>query len=174
MLQFCRNGGTALHLLLRGVVVVSLKRFRFRLQKYLNLKQQEESIRLINLARARQYYQKQEDTMRSVQKELENALVQMREARQGGLDLDLITMGERYLQVRKEEQARQAAVLEEARAQVLLRQQELVRAQKERKLLERLYERLWSAYYREFLREEQKNLDEVGLIRFFRQQEETV
>ncbi len=151
-----------------------MKRFRFRLQKYLNLKQQEESMRRINLAQAQQLYQKQEDVMRSIQKELGNALARMREARQGGLDLDLITMGEYYLRVQKEQQVLQAAVLEEARAELLRRQQEFVNVQKDRKLLERFYDRRWSAYYREFLREEQKNLDEVGLIRFFRQQEEPV
>lgn len=131
-------------------------------------------MRRINLARAQQLYQKQEDVMRSIQKELGNALARMREARQGGLDLDLITMSEYYLRVQKEQQVRQAAVLEEARAELLRRQQEFVNVQKDRKLLERFYDRLWSAYYREFLREEQKNLDEVGLIRFFRQQEEPV
>jgi|GEM_PF-5660063 len=107
--------------------------------------------------------------MQAIQKELRNALARMREARQGGLDLDLITMGEQYLRVKKELQAQQAVVLEEARAELLQRQQEFVNVQKDRKLLERFYDRLWSAYYQEFLREEQKNLDEVGLVRFLRQ-----
>lgn len=152
-----------------------MKRFRFRLQKYLNLKQQEEGIRRIYLAEAQQYYHKQEEIMRSIQKELKKTLAQKREfLQEGRIDRDLIEMAECYLEYQKEQQNRQETILEEARVELIKQQLELLNAQKERKLSERLYNRRWTDYYQEFLREEQKSLDEIGIICFFRQQEESV
>ena len=48
-------------------------------------------------------------------------------------------------------------------------QQLYLEVRKASKLLERLYHRQWTAYYQEYLHEEQKVLDEIGLINHSRQ-----
>ncbi|MGB9791391.1 MAG: flagellar export protein FliJ [Thermacetogeniaceae bacterium] len=149
-----------------------MKRFRFRLQKYLDLKRQEEGLQRIYLAEAQQSYQKQLEIMESIRRKFHSALEQMRQSLIGEVDPIFIGIIGCFLEYQKAQEIQQEAVLKEARAELERRQLEVLKVQKERKLLERLYTRRWQAYYQEFLREEQRNIDEVGLISFFRKQEE--
>lgn len=152
----------------------SLKRFRFRLQKCLDLKRQEENLQRIYLAEAQQLYQRQLEILGVIQRRFGSALAQMKQSLTGEVDPIIIGILERFLEHQREQEAHQKAVLEEAKAELEKRQLELLRIQKERKLLERIYNKKWQAYYREFLREEQKSIDEVGLFSFLRRQEEPV
>lgn len=149
-----------------------MKRFRFRLQKYLDLKRQEEGLQRIFLAEAQRSYQTQLEILGVIQRRLHSALEQMKQALEGEVDPTAVCLLERFLEYQKEQESRQKAAVEEAKAELEKRQLEFIRIQKERKLLERLYSRRWQAYYQDYLREEQKSIDEAGLFSFLRRQEE--
>ncbi|HBG22654.1 MAG TPA: hypothetical protein DDW83_05295, partial [Peptococcaceae bacterium] len=60
--------------------------------------------------------------------------------------------------------------VEEALGKVNAEQKVLIDIQRRRKMLERLKGRKWQEYYQNLLKKEQKELDEIGSIRFCRQQ----
>jgi len=145
-----------------------LKQFRFRLQNYLNLKEQQEKIYRLKLARAQAEYQREAETLVKIQDNLKELLKRNREARRGPIQIELIALGERYLQFQSEQKERQALAAAETRKKLLQLQEEFLDHCKEKKSLERLRERVWSSYYEEYLREEQKYLDEIGSICFLK------
>lgn len=148
--------------------VIPLKKFRFRLQKYMNLKRQQESIKRLNLTRARSRYIRENESLAEIREELVAAFNRTREARRGSIDLQLISLSEQYIRLQKELQRLQTIVVAEAKAALERRRQELQHVRKEKKLLERLHDHRWAAYCQDVQREEQKVLDEIGTIRFLR------
>ncbi|MDH7576763.1 MAG: flagellar export protein FliJ [Bacillota bacterium] len=145
-----------------------MKRFRFRFQNYLNLKEQQENINLLKLARVQAEYQKEVEMLVKIQNDFRESLKFSRNARCGPIQIDLISLGTQYTQFQKEREEQQSLVVAEARNKVLLQQQEFLDVHREKKSLERLQERVWSSYWEALLREEQKYLDEIGTIRFLR------
>ncbi|NPV28205.1 MAG: hypothetical protein HPY58_00845 [Firmicutes bacterium] len=145
-----------------------MRRFRFRFQNFLNLKAQQEEIARLKLGRAQAEYQREAEILAGIQNELKELLERNREARRGLIELELLTLGEGYTQFQKEKKEQQALVVAEARCKLLQQQQEFLDLRKEKRILERLRERLWASYYEDFLREEQKHLDEAGTIRFLK------
>lgn len=139
-----------------------MKRFHFRLRTLFNLKKQQEGVSQANLVRIQADYQKEYHLLTEIQDGLRELTKRRREVRRGLVWRELVCLGELYEMIKKELEYRQIQVVAEVEAELRKCQQELIEIRKERKMLERLRTRFWDAYYREYLREEQRILDEAG------------
>ncbi|MDN5366515.1 MAG: flagellar protein FliJ [Thermacetogenium sp.] len=145
-----------------------MKRFRFRLQKYLNLKVQQERLARLEVARARAAYMLEVNRLQEIEEKTGELLAQGREALRGSILPELLVLCSSCLQVQERLACEQQAAVERAKDQLREEQGALLRVRQDRRLLERLRMRRWEAYYAEFLRSEQKTLDEIGSILFTR------
>ncbi len=146
-----------------------MKKFYFRLDKYHNLKQQEEKAARLQLFRAHSAYQQEVAKLAELQEKTLKLLSQNRKLLTGPIQQELLSSYIGYLSVQKCLEKKQAAAVHEAEEKMKREQQLYLEVRKASKLLERLYHRQWTAYYQEYLHEEQKVLDEIGLINHSRQ-----
>lgn len=145
-----------------------MKRFRFRLQKYLDLKEQEEMLARLELIRARTAYRLEVSKLEAIQAKTGELLAQSRELLCGSIRPELLNLISGCLQVQEKLTVEQASAVARAEENLNREQQSFLRARQGRKLLDRLRQYRWAAYYAESLREEQRNLDEIGAILFTR------
>ncbi|HAA90240.1 MAG: Flagellar export protein FliJ [Thermoanaerobacterales bacterium 50_218] len=150
-----------------------MRRFRFRLQGFLNLKEQEERLQRLRFAQALLEYQERLRILQSVQMGLEQLQQTKRELRRGLIQPEFLIMGELYEARKRNEKEEQKRLVDEAKERLAKAEESFQQVLKEKKMLERMKKRAWKDYYQEYLREEQKYLDEVGNLCFWRHQEET-
>lgn len=148
-----------------------MKRFHFRLQKYLQLKEQKEQLARLELAKARALHLCEMRKLEALQEKANELLVQNRGLLQGTLQPELVALGRGCLKVQEMLAVEQVEAVLQAEERLSQEKQSFIQARKDRKLLERLRQRCWDLYKLESLREEQKKLDEIGTILFCRSQE---
>lgn len=147
-----------------------MKLFRFRLQKYLDLNKEQEDAKRLKLHSAQLVYKKESGKLESIDSKIESTVDYTKTARQNQLNIEMMLLAESYYHVLLEQRAVQATMVENAQQQVTAEQKVLISIQRRRKMLERLKGKKWEAYYQGLLQEEQKELDEIGRVRFCRQQ----
>jgi len=145
-----------------------MNRFNFRLQKYLNLKRQDEGIQRLILFNAQAAYDAEKSLLALIDKKIEALLEYNTTLRQNQLNIDLLLFAESYHLVLSQQKEIQAVSVEDALGRVAAERDKYLALQKDRKLLERLREKLWQQFYQDSLREEQKALDEIGTLSFSR------
>ena len=145
-----------------------MSRFNFRLQKYLNLKKQEEGIQRLILFNAQAAYDAEKRILALIDRKIEALLEYNTTLRQKQLNIDLLLFAESYHLVLSQQKEIQALSVEDALGRVTAERDKYLALQKDRKLLERLREKLWQQFYQDSLREEQKALDEIGTLSFSR------
>jgi flagellar FliJ protein len=106
--------------------------------------------------------------LQEIEEKTGELLAQGREALRGSILPELLVLCSSCLQVQERLACEQQAAVERAKDQLREEQRALLRVRQDRRLLERLRQRRWGAYYAEFLRSEQKTLDEIGSILFTR------
>lgn len=141
-----------------------MKRFHFRLEKYHNFKEQEEKAARLALFRARRAYQEEANKLAAIQGKTMELISENKKLLTGPIQLELLNTCLGCLAVQKQLEEEQAAVVQEKEEKMKQEQQVYLEVRKASKLLERLYQRKWNEFYQEYLKEEQKVLDEVGLI----------
>ncbi|MGD0622038.1 MAG: hypothetical protein ABSA82_06205 [Thermacetogeniaceae bacterium] len=139
-----------------------MKRFHFHLQKYLDLKRQEEDIQRLILSNAQAVYDEEKRKLALIDRRIEALLEYSTTLRQMQLNIGLLLFAESYHTVLSEQKEIQAMSVEEALVKLAAERERYLALQKDRKLLERLREKLWQQFYQDYLREEQKALDEIG------------
>jgi flagellar FliJ protein len=150
-----------------------MRRFRFRLQGFLNLKEQEEKLQRLKFAQALLEYQEHFRVLQRVQEELEQLQQAKRELRRGQVQPEYLIMGELYEVRKQKEKEEREGIVDESKKRLTKAEESFQQVLKEKKMLERMKERAWKDYYQEYLRQEQKNLDDVGNLCFWRHREET-
>jgi flagellar FliJ protein len=145
-----------------------MSRFSFRLQKYLNLKRQEEDIQRLILFNAQAAYDAEKGMLEQIERKIAAMLEYNTTLRQKRLNIDLLLFAESYHLVLSQQQEIQAAAVEDALGRLAAERDKYLDLQRDRKLLERLREKLWQQFYQDSLREEQKALDEIGVLSFSR------
>jgi flagellar FliJ protein len=145
-----------------------MSRFNFRLQKYLDLKKQEEDIQRLILFNAQTAYDAEKRVLEQIDRKIEALLEYNTTLRQKRLNIDLLLFAESYHLVLSQQKETQAASVEDALGRVTAERDRYLDLQRDRKLLERLREKLWQQFYQDSLREEQKALDEIGTLGFSR------
>lgn len=146
-----------------------MKKFRFRLEKYHNFKEQEEKAARLALFQARRAYLEEADKLTALQGETRELISQNKKLLTGSIQLELLNTCLGCLAVQKQLEEEQAAVVQKKKEKMQQEQEVYLEVRKASKLLERLYQRQWNDFYREYLKEEQKLLDEVGLMIHFRE-----
>ncbi len=143
-----------------------MKHFIFRLQKYLNLKRQMEDIQRLILSNAQAAYDEEKRKLALIDRRIEALLEYNTTLRQIQLNIDLLLFAESYHTVLSQQKETQAVSVEAALVRLSAEREKYLALQKDRKLLERLREKLWQQFYQDSLREEQKALDEIGTSKF--------
>ncbi len=148
-----------------------MKKFSFRLEKYLNLKRQQEDIQRLVLSNAQAAYDEERRKLALILQRIEALLDYSKTLRRAPLirlNIELLLLADAYHAALTTQKEAQAAATEDALVKVAAERERYLALQKDRKLLERLREKLWQGYYQDYLREEQKTLDEIGTSSFSR------
>jgi flagellar FliJ protein len=145
-----------------------MKSFQFRLQKYLDLKRQEEKMCRLLLAEAQAAYDRELERLKQVGERIAALTGYGRQMRSQRLEVGQLVLLETFLTTLAEERERQAGMVAAALERLDETRESYLAVQRERKLLERVRDSRWHNYYQELLSEEQKELDEIGTIGFHR------
>ncbi len=145
------------------------KRFRFRLGQVLNLRKQVEELRIRELAQAKGELLKIEESLKEHSEEEKAFLVRYGDfEKKGAFNSDEAMAYCQYkdwlLRREKEYRRREREWLKE----VERRRQTVVKAARDRQLLENLKEKQFRTHAQEVLGEEQRFLDEISSIAFVR------
>ena len=143
-----------------------MKRFRFRLETKLRLISTEENIAKSEVARRLQEYEEQNRLLLACEQELESLYERLRPTRKAFSLQEIIAIRE-YLPVLQERIQLQRMRSEQAFEELNRARHRLYEIIKERKALEKLKEKRWRAYIKEFHRQEQSVLDEAATSRFY-------
>ncbi|MBE3582925.1 MAG: flagellar FliJ family protein [Limnochordaceae bacterium] len=148
--------------------------FAFRLQRLLRLRQQEERLCQLHLARVTQAWQaaRRELTRRQTTlSDLEERFAQASARLDGWLDPASLALFSRRQHRLRQECAEAVVRVNEAAARVAQARQKVVAAAQRRRTLERLRTKAWLAYQQAELAQEHKTLDEVATVWHYRHQE---
>lgn len=145
--------------------VPAMNRFRFRLQKYLDLQQQQEDLQRLTVVSAQAVYEEEKSKLEAIDREIADLLAYNAALRRRRLDIELLLAAESYYSFLAGQRETQAAAVESAWGRLADAREKLLAFQRDRKLLQRLREKRWLGYYQDFLTAEQKNLDEIAIIR---------
>lgn len=110
-------------------------------------------------------YEKEKSKLEDIDRGIADLLAYNADLRQRRLDIELLLSAESYYSFLVSQREAQAAVVEIAWGRLTDAMEKLLVFQRDRKLLQRLREKRWLEYYQDFLTVEQKNLDEIGIIR---------
>lgn len=146
-----------------------MKRFRFRLQRLLDLRAHREREVLLRLAEAAGHCARVGRRLREVEGQRQAAFGSPFSPG-GAVDLTLFAYRERYLAWLEAQRRRLAAELAEREKTHREVQVKYLEVSKERKVLEKLKERRAAEYYREARQEEFAAQDEIAASRFGRRQ----
>ena len=151
-----------------------MKRFNFRLQRVLDIKNTiEEAMRRDFLA-ARAELQKMVDKLKEIVRTLARYQNKLHALEKKGIDLQEINFYYRYFQSLEGQISYQNRMIGIAREEMEKRRSILVEAVKERRILERLKERKFEQYLFEAGKEEQFTIDEISGGKFFQQKNNPV
>ncbi len=147
-----------------------MKKFVFSLDAVLDLKRRREEVLLEELAKRVRAATAAEEVLKGLRVERRRAQGELRQLLRGRVEVDRVRETQEYvsgLDGRIELQARE---LHRRNEEVKACRRQVVAAAQERKTLERLRERQWEAYQKEYRREEQAFLDEVATQEYARQE----
>lgn len=92
-----------------------MKKFSFRLEKYLNLKSQLENLQRINLASARAIYRKEEEMLLKIEEHLRQIYERTKKTRYGAVNQELLFYYDQYFSIQTERKAQQDLIVLQAR-----------------------------------------------------------
>jgi flagellar FliJ protein len=144
-----------------------VKRFRFRLERLLELRAHREREALFRLAEATGHCVRLARGIREAEEAGREALRAQRAA-VGQVDIELLAYRERYRSWLQERRRRLARELAERQKQRQEEQAKYLQASKERKVLDKLKERRAAEHHREALAEEFGVADDLSSDRFTR------
>ena len=146
-----------------------MKKFVFRLETVLDLtehqKMEANELYVFHLNRQRQA-EAELKALQDREAEIEADLIAL--TRESQFPLDKHTLYTAYLPVLKEKQELKAEEIVERTKETEMARQVLVKITKELKTLERLKEKEFAEYMSEYLRQEQKQLDDSAGVAYFR------
>lgn len=141
-----------------------MKPFLFKLQTALDIKLKEEDIQKEELYQATKVYKQNLRMLTG----LKNRLVEIQDILRGkqvkNIDVLEIKNCQDYIPVLNERIKQQEEKTEDSRLEMEQVRSKLLEIMKKRKILEKLKNRHYDEYMREFLREEQKQIDEMATV----------
>jgi len=142
-----------------------MKKFKFNLESVLNFRQLQEEQAKQRFGQAKMYALRQKELLQHYQE----VLSKEQETFIDKIDISLLQHKEMYIDCLCQRIERQEEAVKKAEDIVRERQIEVTKAVQATKVLDNLKEKRYQEYLAESNHEEQKLLDEIGLIRFVRQ-----
>lgn len=139
-----------------------MKRFRFSLEKVLEYREQVESQRVRTFAVAAEVFRRRREELAALADELALYKGRLAEMGVGRADVRELTLYRTYLGHCEMKVATAVEWLRDAAREMEARREEMVRAGKDRRVIERFKEIKREHYDYEAQREETKELDEIG------------
>jgi len=145
-----------------------LKKFNFRLQSILDLKEQEEESIKKELANLMQQRQKVEDEINSIINDKKQIQKKLEESEERAINLINALESRKYLNYLQDMVEDLTLKLEYWDEEISKCRKKLLAKTKEKKALAKLKERKYEEYWKRFLAEEQKLNDELATNKFNR------
>ena len=146
-----------------------MKKFKFRLQKVMEFKEEIERQRMLDLGRAKKRVSSEERKLEQLWKEDSDCRIQIEEKEKEDIinpvEMDLYY---RYLRKLGSDMESQKERIQAAKNKMEEKRQILLTARKERKILEKLKEKKYFAYVTGIARKEQFYLDDLASTAFIR------
>jgi len=139
-----------------------MKKFKFRLERMLQLKDHKEKEKQKILAEATQKVVSQESYLESIGQKRLNTQVEQRKFLTGKLNMPAMSMFSRFYLGLKKNEISGREMLRAYRMDQAKKRQELIHATKEKKIYEKLKERKYTEYYKDLELQQQKEQDELA------------
>ncbi len=148
-----------------------MKKFEFRLQRVMEVKEEIEKQKERDFALAKRKAIEEENKLNEIKIQYEGCWKDIEnKTSQDTVDTNEINQYYKYLQKLEGDIERQFIYLHEANAEVERRRHILIEASKERKILENLKDRKMASYQEELNRQEQNFFDEIAGNQYNREQ----
>ena len=148
------------------------KRFRFSLQKVLDLREHREEQKAIELGKAKAELQKKEQVLNRLKKEKNRQINESKWYQSEQPDLNAIRVAGSYVEQLNTAINQTKQQVNEKNKKVEIRRTELLSAVKDKKIVEMLKKKKIEEYKREVLHQERKNEDELAIRMTSRKQQE--
>jgi flagellar FliJ protein len=139
-----------------------MKRFEFQLESVLMVRRQLEKQKQIELARVLKSVAEEEECLEDACGALEDARDSLRVSESGAIDIDAVRVQRVYIGALRKRIADIAHHISELETELATRRNDVVKASKDRKVLERLKDKRFAEYRYTMDRAEQATLDEVA------------
>ncbi len=146
-----------------------MKRFRFPLQRLLEIRQHKENIiknQMAQIQRKKISYQQKKEAM--LERYAEGIKNMKNEKKSRILSIAKFQLYQNYFGYLKNQVDKQDALIKLVNDEIKIMSKKLIEARKEKRILERLREKSLQKYFYELRKEEQNFFDEVGTNRFAR------
>ena len=140
--------------------------YKFRLQSILNLKVYKETQCKEELGRCMINLSKAEQLRDQIIMIIDNSTIELQEISVSGKDLYLVEFYNNYIKYQNMLLARQLQVVADCRKALAYARLQLIEAMKERKILNKLDDKLRERYIFEMDKKEQAQLDELATTRY--------
>ncbi len=134
--------------------------FNFNLEKVLNVRNIQEDIAQNNYMKAKKKKEEIKDELDKLNETKNETFNFLRNKANSSVEMTL--QARRFLQLHKKKIDNQKSVLEKQKHVLQKKQREMIEKQKKRKVLDKLREKEYYSFYKEQMKAEQKELDEIA------------
>ena len=143
-----------------------MRRFKFRLQTSLKVALMREDIQRQELDKCQTAYQEGLAILQQQQKQYALLVSELRDIQRHRLQIETVQLYQEFMLTLVQMIKEQNKIVNELYQELEQCRIKLLRLMRNRKVLEKLKERYWFKYQREVMSEEQKQNDELAIIRF--------
>ncbi len=144
-----------------------MKKFKFRLQKVMDIREETERQRMLALADSKQHMLREEHLLKQCKNHLEDCLIHIDKLQSAGrMAPGELQMQYKYLQKLKHDIERQKIALAVARQAMEKKRLELLEASQDRKVMDNLKARRYTSYIAETEKSEQAIMDDLSINRY--------
>lgn len=147
-----------------------MAKFKFKLQPVLHHRRKKEDIFKKELADIKRLFEIEKSVLEDLEKRLANLHTELREKQRSSLDSSEAVAYSNYIDRVERDIEMQAIKLTEIAGEVRRAQERLIKASKDKKILEKLYDKQYEEFKKELERIEQGLIDEIATIRHNRSQ----
>lgn len=144
-----------------------MPKFNFRLQKVLDIKKHKEEEKKQELAKLLLKYKKEEALLFYLKDNQTKYQNKLREKQRGAMDIFEMIFYYTYLYKLSYDIKNQQDILRKLETEINNKREEVISASKERKIFEKLKDRKFSQWKQEQNLQEQKFLDEIGIVKYY-------
>lgn len=144
-----------------------MPKFNFRLQRVLDIKKHKEEEKKQELAKLLLKYKKEEALLFYLKDNQTKYQNKLREKQRGAMDIFEMIFYYTYLYKLSYDIKNQQDILRKLETEINNKREEVISASKERKIFEKLKDKKFSQWKQEQNLQEQKFLDEIGIVKYY-------